>query len=318
MNPKAKRATVAIGSAALLAAGTYGVVLHGGDSPAQAAGQPVPAVRPAGPGMGGLADRLGVTHAQLRKALEAIRSGDHGMAGPDHRMAASLADALGVSQERVRDALTKLRESHMADRAGEDARVAAAVAKSLGLDEAKVKAALADVGPRGGGLQRGPGGPPLAGRRPGGDPPTPPVRRDAGWGGGPRVDAAAKKLGVSADKLRSALQAARMAGADHRPTPGADPMAADLAKALGLNADKVTTALVKLRKDRGAQDNARRDAFAAKLAKQLGISESKVAAALPQRPRGLYGDRRGPGGFGPGGPAGPGGPTGRPGPPPAP
>lgn len=303
MNSTAKRASAALGSTAILAAGAYGVVIKGGDAPAQAASSGSTATTtPAGahlrrigrPGLGGLASRLGVSQAQLRKALDATRPDAARKDGPGDALVAHLADALGISQDKLRAAFGQIQKSHDADRAAEQARVAAAVAKTLGLDEAKVKAALADARPPMGRHFRFRGGPkpPKAGARPRHE-----DRRD-------RLDSAAKTLGVSAAKLRSALQAARHDDPG-RPEKGTDPLATDLAKALGIDATKVNKALQSLRQTQRKQGDARRNAFAAKLAKELGIPEAKVRAALPDRPKGLRGHRRG-GHRGFGGPDGPG------------
>lgn len=305
MNSTAKRASAALGSTAILAAGAYGVVIKGGDAPAQAASsgstaRTTPAGahlhRIGGPGLGGLASRLGVSQAQLRKALDAIRPVAARKDGPGDALVAPLADALGISQDKLRAAFAQIQKSHDADRAAEQARVTAAVAKTLGVDEAKVKAALADAGPPMGRHFRFRGGPkpPKAGARPRHDDP------------GDRLDSAAKTLGVSAPKLRSALQGARQDDPG-RPGRGTDPLAADLAKALGIDAAKVDKALQSLQKTERTQGDARRNAFAAKLAKELGIPEAKVRAALPDHSKGLRGP--GPDGHrGRGGRGGPGGP----------
>jgi biotin operon repressor len=58
---------------------------------------------------------------------------------------------------------------------------------------------------------------------------------------------------------------------------------ADAAKKLGVSEDKLIAALQKLRDERKGSMDALRTAFAKQLAAQLGISESKVEAALDKR-----------------------------------
>jgi transcriptional regulator with XRE-family HTH domain len=92
----------------------------------------------------------------------------------------------------------------------------------------------------------------------------------------------AQRLGVSEDKLRTALEAVR-AAEKAKGGPGAEHTAA-LAKALGLSTEQVQQAMDKLR-------DTERDAFAAALAKELGVDAAKVKTALEKlRPE------RGPGG----------------------
>lgn len=106
--------------------------------------------------------------------------------------------------------------------------------------------------------------------------------------GAPELDALASKLGVSAAKLRAALD-------DLRPDkPGRDPrarFAASLASALGLPASKVSAALAKLRPPRGERRGPPAELVDA-LASELKLDADKVRAAFARvGPQG----RRGPG-----------------------
>jgi hypothetical protein len=142
--------------------------------------------------------------------------GGPGRGGPGRGVdTAALAKSLGVDEAKLTAALDKVRP----DKADRRSEIAAAIAKSLGVQTADVQAVLdAQLGPDGG---------PGPGRGPGRD-------------GGELVSALAKKLGISEDKVRSALEAARPA----RPERGGkDELAAALAKELGLDASKVQSAL---------------------------------------------------------------------------
>jgi len=67
---------------------------------------------------------------------------------------------------------------------------------------------------------------------------------------------------------------------------------ADAAKKLGVSQDKLLAALKDLRDDRKGKIDDLRDAFAKALAKQLGIPESKVESALDKRVRDRQGGRK--------------------------
>jgi DNA-binding transcriptional MerR regulator len=103
------------------------------------------------------------------------------------------------------------------------------------------------------------------------------VRGPRGFGhgpGGPLLDGAADRLGVSEEKLRTALEDLAK---EHR-----DDIATQLAGALGVDRAKVQAAFDKLRAQRtkGPDRPRRPGVFANALAKQLGISAAKVRAAL--------------------------------------
>src|SRR5215212_7495419 len=67
---------------------------------------------------------------------------------------------------------------------------------------------------------------------------------------------------------------------------------ADAAKKLGVSQDKLLAALKNLRDDRKGKADDLRDAFAKALAKQLGIPESKVESALDKRAGDRQGGRK--------------------------
>jgi ClpA/ClpB-like protein len=236
--------------------------------------------RRGGPGdFSSLADRLGVSEAKLRAALDDLRpSGD-----PMDGLAAALAKSLNLDEAKVQAELDKLRAAHEKREDAEHAKFEAALAKELGIDAAKVHAAFDKLKPEPGRDRGGPRG----------------DRRDL-------LADLAKELGVSQDKLRAALDAVRPGGPggpggrrgpDGPPPPGAPPpppggpgghhhggpggpggpIADDLAKALGVDAADVRKAL-------DAYEQARRDEFAQKLADKLGIDVDKVKDALPHHP----------------------------------
>ena len=90
---------------------------------------------PGGPLLEGAADRLGVSEAQLRTALEEIAK--------EHRsdFAQKLADALKIDRAKVEAAFDKVRPKRP-DRPRAPEAFAAALAKQLGISTAKVRAAL--------------------------------------------------------------------------------------------------------------------------------------------------------------------------------
>ena len=96
-----------------------------------------------------------------------------------------------------------------------------------------------------------------------------------GPGAGAGLQSFADRLGVSADRLSSALSALRW-GKDR---PDGAALAQALADATGKPLADVQAALDAQRPDRGGR-GAWRDAFAAALAKQLGLDTAKVTSAL--------------------------------------
>jgi transposase-like protein len=152
-----------------LASGAYALGSQAGDGDAAAAKTPngaQPYGPPGHPGFGrfhggprpdlsGLADRLGVSEAKLRAALEDLRSAQRPGPGKAHDdLAQELADALGIDASKVTAALDKLRpraerRQHRADRrcghGPADRRrgpAVAALAKELGVTQAQLRAAF--------------------------------------------------------------------------------------------------------------------------------------------------------------------------------
>jgi hypothetical protein len=244
---------LALAGAVALASGAYALGSQAGDGSAaagvttNATGYGPPpgggpgAWRGGGPGprLAGLADKLGVSEADLRKALTDL--------GKEKRddIAEKLADALGIDVAKVQSAFDKLRpkgDARPNERHDEFAQTLAkqlnlpvakvrtalenqrdhrgdpaALAGALGVSTAKLRQALATVfkdhrpGPRG-----GPGGP----GRP---------------GFGPGEDALAKTLGVTPAKLRAAFEKLR--------AEKTDAFAAALAKKLNIDPAKVKGAV---------------------------------------------------------------------------
>lgn len=115
----------------------------------------------------------------------------------------------------------------------------------------------------------------------------------------------ASKLGVSAAKLRAALEALRT---DESRDEREAAFAAALAKALGKSEADVKDALAKLRQAREDEHQQRFDAMIAAVAKALGKSEADVKAAFEKnKPADRDGDSDGDGPHGPGPFGGPGG-----------
>jgi hypothetical protein len=88
------------------------------------------------PGIGALADRLGVGTAELATALRDYH--DQHEADRRDEFAAKLAKALGISSAKVKSAFDGLH-------ARQEDRFAAKLAAALGVDASKVKAALAKL-----------------------------------------------------------------------------------------------------------------------------------------------------------------------------
>lgn len=227
MTSKTKKASAALGSAVVLASGSYALGTQTGDGSASAdAGRAATSKGASGSasrrdcGVNGLASRLKVDPAKLRQALEAIRSERKADGGP----AKELASALGLPEQQVRDALAKLRAQHRGERrdrgpgdvrpGGRRERLSEA-AKELGVSKAKLRAALRDARP-----DSGPG-----------------ARRGRGPGG-PFAADLAKTLGVSADKVEAALAKLQGSRDDHRAE-----FAKKLADKLGIPESRVKAAL---------------------------------------------------------------------------
>lgn len=215
--------------------------------------------RHGGPGRGlsSLAERLGVSEAKLRDALDAIRpQGD-----PHEELAAALASALGVEESRVTEALEQLRSGHER----RDDRHAAALARELGIEAGRVREAFEEVKPDG---RRG-------------------MREPSAL-----LADLAKELGVTQARLRAAMREVGPPGpgrGEHRrghrggpdgpggPGGPGGPLAEDVATALGVDAAKVREALEDIHQQR-------HDEMAQRLADELGIDVDKVKEALAPRP----------------------------------
>jgi hypothetical protein len=148
-NSKQKTVAVLAGSVAL-ASGAYalgsqsdGNAVADGNRPPHLAGGPGYGVHfDGGPGLAGLADRLGVDEDALRDALEDVRGtlpGPHELRAD---FAQELADELGTTAAKVEAALERIRKRHEQQLKDRSDAVAEALAKRLNLDADKVKEAL--------------------------------------------------------------------------------------------------------------------------------------------------------------------------------
>jgi biotin operon repressor len=280
MTPRTKKTAVALSGALVLASGAYALGTQAGGGAALAGGTNSPSVRiasPHGPGprdLSGIADRLGVTEAKLRAAIEDLRP-DLRAKKDEHQdaLAKALASELGLDAAKVTAALDKFhgeRKVFRRERRGD--RVNGfddALAAKLGVDAAKIRSAFESLKPG-------------------------PDRR----AGKPALADLAKKIGVSEDKLRSALddlrphRRLRGPGFGHGDVRVVGPApVAGLAKELGVTRAKLRAALEKVRGDLAQQHEAERDAFIAKLADRLGVSEAKIKDVIGSRP---HHGRRGP------------------------
>lgn len=116
---------------------------------------------------------------------------------------------------------------------------------------------------------------------------------------GPRTGAIAKRLGVEAAKLRSALGELRSEREGSRGDRRKN-FAAELAGELDIETAKVQAALERLQEKHQDEFEARHQAFTAALAKKLDIPVKRVREVLSDGPRqGRHGGRLG--GDGPGG-----------------
>jgi DNA-binding MarR family transcriptional regulator len=255
MTTSKQTVALALTGAVALASGAYALGSQAGDGDASAAktssgtyGGPPPG--PGRPGFGrgpegprhdlsGLATRLGVSEAALRKALEDLRPAQR----PDPRddMAQELADALGIDVAKVQATFDKLRPQRERHEHGD---LAAALAKKLGVSTAKVQSALD--------AQRDHRGDPDALAKALGVTPAKLRQAFAGlWrdhrpgrdhARGPATAALAKELGVTQAQLKAAFDKLKAAKekefADRR-----SELAKQLAAKLGLDASKVEKAL---------------------------------------------------------------------------
>jgi transcriptional regulator with XRE-family HTH domain len=217
-------------------------------------------------GLDAIAQKLGVTPAQLRDALQAIRRAKT----PQQRRTEAiqaLATALGKPVDQVTSAVNSVLPG-LGQGRGPGRRFAgdfaAALAKALGVDQAKVRAGLDKArqdlqANRGNGNRNG--------------------RRDRGAFGDTIVNDIASATGADAAKVRSALQGLRPdRGQRRQDRRGArDDVRQKLATALGVTTAQLDAAF----KTVATQA---RDQFATELAQQLKIDVQKVKdvlAALP-------------------------------------
>jgi hypothetical protein len=234
---------LALAGAVALASGAYALGTQVADGNAVAAKTPNGAppfghgragFHRGGPLFEGLADRLGVSEARLRAAMEDLRIDAR------DQFATELAGALGIDKAKVTAALDKARPDHPHVRRPRVPRAfARALAKELGISTAKVRAALAERRDRRGGpgdladalgvteQQLHDAFHAIMGKL---RPPHAPGR--------PGLGNLADELGVSEPQLEDALEKVR---ADHDQLR--DELAHALAKRLGLDASKVEDAL---------------------------------------------------------------------------
>jgi transcriptional regulator with XRE-family HTH domain len=250
MNARVRNAGVAVAGAALLASGAYALGSQAGNgsaaaSPSSGSGAAgATAVnygygpgarfrahrvrrgfRGGAPGFGldALANRLGVTTAQLRSALQDIRQDLPSRAD----LAQKLADALGLPVDKVTSALDQFKPERGMHRDHEDGP-AAALAKALGIDASKVRAAFEAALAKELGVSTDKLDSALNSLRPSG--PAPGERHDRG-----APDALAKALGVTPAKLQAAFEKIR--------TDERNAFVDALAKQLNLDPSKVSDAI---------------------------------------------------------------------------
>jgi DNA-binding MarR family transcriptional regulator len=279
MTSRAKKTAILLGTAVALSSGAYALGSQAGDGGAIAsssgdagaaaggtgAATAIAASRtrdrdhdgPGDRGLSTLADRLGVTPAALRTALQELRATQPSRAARRAKVASALAAALNIPVAKVTAAL----DDAAPDRGAKRDTLSTALAAELKLDAATVRAALDKV---------------LAGRgRDGG--------HDRRGGRGDRLAAAlATELKVDAAAVRAALDKVRPGRRDRHDGRG---RLGGLATALGVEPAALRTALQKIA-------TGERNAFAAALAQKLSMDASKVQDALTDLPRGPRGGRR--------------------------
>ena len=155
-SPHVRKVAVLLGIASLGSTAAYGVGTQVGNGVA-GANQSSSSASPRGPStadLQALADKLGVSVAKLKAALDATRP-DRPMTTPSSDpFAAALAKELNVSADKIKTALDASRPARPAAGSKPPARgtkpdqtaLAAALADKLGLDQSTVKAALDKVG----------------------------------------------------------------------------------------------------------------------------------------------------------------------------
>lgn len=155
-----RKATAVVSVAALIGTGGFGAAqaaTSGSSSTSDRPAQRDGGGPPSGSQLSAIAERLGVTSAQLRAAMKAskpARPAAGAPAGRDDGMATALATALGADVAKVRQILDANRPAKPASArrsAGtrppkpDSTKLVAALASGLGVDTATVKAALAKI-----------------------------------------------------------------------------------------------------------------------------------------------------------------------------
>ena len=292
MEKRTKTTAMVLAGSVALASTAYAIGSQSGDGTSGAASRNA---KSAGARGQTLAERLGVSEAELRAAFDDIRKDDPPPGGdPRTRLEKALADGLGKSQDEVADALDELRKQHEAEHAERRAAFAKSLADELGIDASKVTAALEKLRPDRAGARRFRGGPPPGGPGFGGPPPGGPGLGGPPPGEGRRrmrlappplrdrlLSALAKELGVEKADLRAALRKVRPERPKDDPRTA---FAADLAKALGVDAADVQKVLDELHSQFESGMKSRRDKLAAELAERLDLPVDKVKDALAAGP----------------------------------
>jgi hypothetical protein len=149
MTSQKQKAALALTGAVALASGAYTLGAQADDGAAVASGTPKTTLAHHGPGRGGgpvafedLADRLGVSDAKLRAALEDIRGNRPKPGERRDAFAKDLATELGTTEAKVKAALERLRTKYEAQEQDRRDALAEELAKRLNLDVSKVKDAL--------------------------------------------------------------------------------------------------------------------------------------------------------------------------------
>jgi hypothetical protein len=204
-SPRVRKVAVLLGIATLGSTAAYGVGTQVGDG-AAGASQSSSNGRAPGPSTADLqtlADKLGVSVAKLKAALDATRPAKPTTRPSSDPFAAALAKELGVSADKLKAALDASRPAGTKPPARgtkpDQTALAAALADKLGLDQSTVKAALDKV---------------AAARKA-----DETARRTA------QAAALAKELGLDQAKVASALSSWHPAGGPGRGGPGGPPPA---------------------------------------------------------------------------------------------
>jgi hypothetical protein len=153
LSPRVRKIAVLVGVASLGTSAAYGIGTQAGGGQAGAKTSSTAARGPSTADLQTLADKLGVSVAKLKAALEATRPARPTTKPSSDPFAAALAKELNVSADKIKAALDASRPARPA--AGskppasgtkpDQTALAAALADKLGLDQSTVKAALDKV-----------------------------------------------------------------------------------------------------------------------------------------------------------------------------